>query len=264
MKLSKSELLRYSKQIILKKIGMMGQKKISSAKVLVVGVGGLGCPLILYLSNTGLGNIGIVDNDKVDLSNLNRQIIFNNADIGKLKVFQAKKFIKKINKKIKISIFKNKLTEKNIKKIINNYDIVCDCSDNYTTRYLLNDYCLENEKILISAAISKFDAHIFNFNFKRNIPCYRCFMPELPGLDNKCDAEGILPTVAGIAGTLQANEVIKSIIEKKNNLAGKMIIFNALKLDFRKVKLTKNSSCKVCTKKNDNKKNNPYFNFFFS
>ena len=175
MKIRSSELLRYSKQIILKKIGIMGQKKISSAKVLIIGVGGLGCPLILYLANTGIGNIGLVDNDKVDLSNLNRQIIFNSSDIGKSKVIQAKKFLKKINKKIKVRIYKERLTEMNSKKILNNYDIICDCSDNFATRYLLNDYSLKNKKILISAAISKFDAHIFNFNFKKNVPCYRCF-----------------------------------------------------------------------------------------
>jgi molybdopterin-synthase adenylyltransferase len=250
MKIGNSELLRYSKQIILKKIGIIGQKKISSAKVLVVGVGGLGCPLVLYLANTGIGNICLVDDDVVDLSNLNRQIIFNNSDIGKFKVIQAKKILNKINKKIKVKIYKDRITEKNIKKILNKYDIICDCSDNFTTRYLLNDYSLKNKKILISAAISKFDAHIFNFNFKKNVPCYRCFMPEIPDLENKCDTEGILPTVAGIAGTLQANEVIKSIIEKKNKLIGKMIVLNTHSLNFRKVKLTKNSNCiKECKKK---------------
>ena len=243
MKISSNELLRYSKQIILKKIGVMGQKKISSTKVLVVGVGGLGCPLVMYLANTGLGSIGLIDNDKVDLSNLNRQIIFNTADLGKSKVVQAKKFLNKLNKKVKVTTYKNRLTKKNIKKILNDYDIICDCSDNFTTRYLLNDYSLKNKKILISAAISKFDAQIFNFNFKKNVPCYRCFMPEIPDLDVKCDSEGILPTVAGIAGTLQANEVVKSIIDKNNELIGKMIVFNTLSLNFRKIKLTKNSDC---------------------
>jgi molybdopterin-synthase adenylyltransferase len=243
MKISKSEFLRYSKQIILKKIGILGQKKISSAKVLVVGVGGLGCPLVLYLANTGLGNIGLIDDDKVDLSNLNRQIIFNSSDVGKFKVIQAKKILDNINKKIKVNIYKSRLTKKNIKKILDKYEIICDCSDNFNTRYLINDYCLKNKKILISAAISKFDAQIFNFNFKENIPCYRCFMPEIPELENKCDTEGILPTVAGIAGTLQANEVIKSIIDKKSELVGKMIVFNTHDLNFRKIRLTKNSQC---------------------
>ena len=250
MEISRNELLRYSKQIILKKIGIIGQKKISNARILVVGIGGLGCPLVLYLANTGIGSIGLIDNDKVDLSNLNRQIIFNTADVGKSKVNQTKKFLNKINKKLKVRTYNNRLTEKNIKKILNDYDIICDCSDNFTTRYLLNDYSLKNKKILISAAISKFDAHIFNFNFKKKIPCYRCFMPEMPNLNNKCDAEGILPTVAGIAGTLQANEVIKSIIDKKNELVGKMIVFDTLSLNFRKIKLTKNSNCiEDCKKK---------------
>jgi molybdopterin/thiamine biosynthesis adenylyltransferase len=249
MKISNTELLRYSKQIILKKIGISGQKKIFSTKVLIVGVGGLGCPLALYLANTGIGIIGLVDNDKVDISNLNRQILFNTEDIGKYKVVKAKKFLNKTNKKIKINIYKNRLTEKNIKKILNKYDIICDCSDNFATRYLLNSFCFKSKKILISAAINKFDAHIFNFNFSKNIPCYRCFMPEIPDVENKCDSEGILPTVAGIAGSLQANEVIKSILDRKNELVGKMIIFNTFNLNFRKVKLTKSSNCSCCAKK---------------
>jgi adenylyltransferase/sulfurtransferase len=221
----------------------LGQKKISHAKILIVGMGGLGCPVALYLSNLGIKNIGIVDYDKVDFSNLNRQILFNTKDIGKFKVLQAKKFLQKVNKKIKINVYKVKIIKKNVQKILNKYDIICDCSDNFTTRYLLNDFCVKKKKILISSAISKFEAHVFNFNFTQNIPCYRCFMPEIPDVENNCDTEGILPTVAGIAGTLQANEVIKSILLKKNELVGKMIFFNTLNLDFRKIKLTKSINC---------------------
>jgi molybdopterin/thiamine biosynthesis adenylyltransferase len=243
MKITNSDLLRYSKQIILKQVGVLGQKKISSSKVLIIGMGGLGCPVVLYLSSLGIKNIGIVDHDKVDFSNLNRQILFNTEDIGKFKVIQAKRFIQKTNKKIKINIYKEEIIKKNIQNILNKYDIICDCSDNFNTRYLLNDFCLKNKKILISAAISKFEAHIFNFDFTKSIPCYRCFMPEIPEEENKCDTEGILPTVAGIAGTLQANEVVKSILNKKNELVGKMIVFNTLNLNFRKIKLTKNTGC---------------------
>ena len=243
MKMSNNDLLRYSKQIILKQVGVLGQKKISSTKVLIVGVGGLGCPVILYLASLGIKNIGIVDHDKVDLSNLNRQILFNTKDIGKFKVDRAKKFLQKVNEKIKINTYKTKIIKNNIQNILNKYDIICDCSDNFTTRYLLNDFCLKNKKILISAAISKFEAHIFNFNFSKNVPCYRCFMAEIPEKENRCDTEGILPTVAGIAGTIQANEVIKSILKKKNELVGKMIVFNTLNLNFRKIKLTKNADC---------------------
>ena len=250
MKMSNKDLLRYSKQIIIKQIGVLGQKKISSTKILIVGMGGLGCPVALYLSNLGIKNIGIADHDKVSMSNLNRQILFNTKDIGKLKVIQAKKFLKKVNKTLKINIYKLKIVKKNVQNILNNYDIICDCSDNFTTRYLLNDFCLKNKKILISAAISRFEAHIFNFNFSKNIPCYRCFMPEIPAEEGRCDTDGILPTVAGIAGTLQANEVVKSILDKKNELIGKMIVFNTHSLNFRKIKLTKNTECiKDCNKR---------------
>jgi molybdopterin/thiamine biosynthesis adenylyltransferase len=243
MKISNSDLLRYSKQIILKQVGILGQKKISLSRVLIIGMGGLGCPVALYLSNLGIKNIGIVDHDKVDFSNLNRQVLFNTNDVGKFKVIQAKRIIQKVNKSIKINVYKEKIVKKNIQNIINNYDIICDCSDNFTTRYLINDFCLKNKKILISAAISKFEAHIFNFNFSKNVPCYRCFMPEIPEVENKCDDEGILPTVAGIAGTLQANEVVKTILYKKNELVGSMIVFNTFNLNFRKIKLTRNSNC---------------------
>ena len=248
MKISNNDLLQYSKQIVLKQVGILGQKKISLSKVLIVGMGGLGCPVALYLSSLGIKNIGIIDHDSVDFSNLNRQILFNTRDIGKFKVIQAKKFLQNINKKIKINAYKKKIVKNNIQDIASKYDIICDCSDNFITRYLLNDFCLKNKKILISGAISKFEAHIFNFNFFKNVPCYRCFMPKIPEQENKCDTEGILPTVAGIAGTIQANEVVKSILNKQNELVGKMIVFNTLNLSFRKIKLTKNNNCATCCK----------------
>ena len=250
MKISNNDLLRYSKQIILKQVGVLGQKKISSTRVLIVGMGGLGCPLVVYLSSLGINRIGIADHDKVDFSNLNRQILFNTSDVGKFKVIQAKKFLLRQNKKIKVNIYKERIIKKNIQNIFRKYDIICDCSDNFNTRYLLNDFCLKNKKKLISAAISKFEAHIFNFDFSKKIPCYRCFMPEIPVEEYKCDTEGILPTVAGIAGTLQANEVVKSILNKKNDLVGKMIAFNTLSLNFRKITLTRSDDCvKDCNKR---------------
>ena len=150
MRANKNDLKRFSKQIILKKIGVVGQKRIFSAKVLVVGVGGLGCPLILYLANSGVGNIGIIDNDKVEESNLNRQILFTQKDIGKFKVLQAKKVIKNINKNIKVSVYKSKIDKNNITSIIKKFDIICDGTDNFKTRYLINDFCLRYKKKLIS------------------------------------------------------------------------------------------------------------------
>ena len=196
---------RFEKQIILKKIGVIGQKKIFHSKVLIVGIGGLGCPLLTYLVASGVGTIGIVDHDKIEMSNLNRQILFNHQDIGKFKVDQAKLKMLKINKKIKVISFKKKLNLKNIKSIFKNFDIICDGTDNYNTRYLINDECKKSKKILISAAISKFDGHLYKFNFKKKSSCYRCFMPEKPLIENNCQTDGIFSPVAGVLGSLQAN-----------------------------------------------------------
>lgn len=250
MKITNKDLKRFSKQIILKRVGIVGQKKIFASRVFVVGAGGLGCPLLLYLASSGIGAIGVADDDKVNISNLNRQVIFNSNDVGKFKVTQVKKAIKKINKKINVSIYKKKIGKKNINSILKKFDIICDGSDNFKTRYLINDYCLKYKKILISAAISKFDGQMFSFNFKKKVPCFRCFMPEIPEIENNCEDEGVMSTLAGVMGTLQANEVIKTILKAKNELASKIVIFNAYDLTLRKIKLRRNTNCiNLCTKK---------------
>ena len=243
MQIKLNHFKRFEKQIILKKIGIKGQKKILSSNVLVIGIGGLGCPLISYLAASGVGKIGIVDFDKVEFSNLNRQNLFEEGDLGKFKVVQAKKKIKKLNKQISVIAFKEKITSKNIKKIFKGFDIICDGTDNFKTRYLINDYCLENKKILITASISKFDGHLLKFNFKKKGPCYKCFMPEIPDIENNCQNDGIFAPVAGIMGTLQASEVLKSILNLKNDLNGQILIFNALKIELRKLKITINKKC---------------------
>ncbi len=243
MEIKLSEFKRFEKQIILKKIGLAGQKKIFSGNVLVVGLGGLGCPLLTYLAASGVGKIGLVDFDKVELSNLNRQTLFNQNDIGKFKIDQAKKVIKKINKNTKITLFKKKLTKKNIDKIGRNFKIICDGTDNFNTRYLINDYCVKKKKILVSSAISKFDGQLIKFNFKQKGPCYRCFMPSPPRNEINCQTEGIFSPVAGVMGSLQANEVLKSILDTKNDLTNKLIVFDALKTEFRKLKISINPKC---------------------
>ena len=243
MEINSSQFKRFEKQIILKKIGLAGQKRIFSANVLVIGLGGLGCPLLTYIASSGVGKIGIVDFDKVEISNLNRQTLFNLSDIGKFKVNQAKKAINKINKKINVIPFKKKLTSKNIKKIFSSFDIICDGTDNYNTRYLINDFCLKNKKILISSAISKFDGQLMKFNFKKKGPCYRCFIPSPPDFENNCETEGIFSPVAGIMGSLQANEVLKCILNSKNDLTNHVLIFNSLKTEFRKSKISINPKC---------------------
>ena len=234
---------RFQKQIILKKIGLSGQKRIKSAKILIIGMGGLGCPLLIYLASSGVCKIGIVDFDKVELSNLNRQILFNTSDIGKFKVAQAKSKIKKIYKKINIKTFKIKISSSNIESIIKDFDIICDGTDNFNTRYLINDYCKKNKKILISAAINKFDGQIFKYNFKKKVSCFRCFMPEQPMEDNNCETEGIFPPVAGIIGALQANEVLKTVLDLKDDLNNNILVFNSLTMSLRKIKVSKNPNC---------------------
>ena len=243
MKIDIADYKRFEKQIILKKIGLAGQKRIKKAKVLIIGMGGLGCPLLIYLASSGVCNIGIVDHDKVELSNLNRQILFNTSDIGKFKVNQAKSKINKIYKKKKIIIFKIKISNRNIDSIINNFDIICDGTDNFNTRYLINDYCKKNKKILISAAISKFDGHLFKYDFKKKGPCLRCFMPEKPFEENNCETDGIFAPVAGIIGALQANEVLKTVLGLKDDLNANILVFNSLSMSLRKIKIKKNLNC---------------------
>jgi len=244
--LNKKIVERFSRQIILKDIGILGQKKILSSKVLIVGAGGLGSPVAEFLARAGVESIGIVDDDKVSLSNLHRQSLYITSDIGKFKVKIAKDKIKKINPNTKVTIYKVRLNIDSFKKIINDYDYIVDGSDNFTTKFLLNDYCLKFKKILVTGAISKFDGHIFTFNFKnKKVPCLRCFFQELNisgGLLN-CESEGILGTVAGIVGTIQANEILKKILNIGKGLDGYIFILDLLNLNFRKVKIKKRKNC---------------------
>ena len=243
MELTFNDFKTFEKQIILKKIGISGQKRIKNSRVLIIGMGGLGCPLLTYLASAGVGNLGIIDHDKVEISNLNRQTLFNLSDIGKFKVVQAKKKIDKIFKAIKVKKFTAKIEKKNIRKILKSYEIICDGTDNFDTRYLINDECKKNKKILISAAISKFDGQVFKFNFKKKGSCLRCFMPEKPEQENNCGSEGIFSPVAGILGSLQANEVLKTILNLKDDLNNNILLFNALKSSLRKTKINSNPSC---------------------
>jgi len=248
MKFTKNQIERYSRQIILKKIGVIGQKKLLKSSVLVIGAGGLGSPISIYLAAIGIGKIGIVDKDKVELSNLSRQIIFENKDIKKSKSFSAINKLKKINPNIRFKSFNNNLSFKNINKIAKDFDVIVDGSDNFKTRFLINDYCLKNKKTLVSGAISKFDGQVYTFNFsKKKSPCLRCFIPTMPGngnLDNdNCEYEGVLGPLAGIIGSIQANEVVKEILKIGNSLCGYILIIDSLKLNFRKVKLNKRSDC---------------------
>ena len=252
MKFTKKQIDRYSRQIILKKIGVSGQKKLLKSNVLIVGAGGLGSPVAIYLTALGIGKIGIVDKDKVEMSNLGRQIIFESKDINKVKSLTAVNKLKKINPDIQLNTFNENLTKKNINRIAKKFDLIVDGSDNFRTRFLINDYCLKNKKILVSGAISKFDGQVYTFNFtKKKSPCLRCFIPIMPcNLDvDNCEYEGVLGPFAGIVVTIQANEVVKEILKIGNTLCGQILIIDGLKLIFRKVKLNKRSDCYCNAKK---------------
>ena len=247
-KLNKNQLEKYSRQIILKNIGILGQKKISNSKVLIVGIGGLGCPVAEFLTRSGIGVIGIVDHDLVSLSNIHRQSLYDEKDLDKSKVKVAQKKLKKINSKTKVKTYNFKLDRKNFIKIIKNYDYIVDGTDNFETKFLINDICIKYKKILVTGAISKFDGHIFSFNFKnKKNPCLRCFYQEETIADDvlNCEYEGILGTVAGIIGTMQANEILKNILNIGKNLNGLILIIDLLNLNFRKVKLNKRKKC-IC------------------
>tara|TARA_B100000959_G_scaffold111706_1_gene117826 strand:+ start:442 stop:1200 length:759 start_codon:yes stop_codon:yes gene_type:complete len=247
--LNKKLIERYSRQIVLKDVGPEGQKKIIKSRVLVVGAGGLGCPVIDYLCRAGVGNIGIVDNDKVNISNIHRQSLYNSRDIGKFKVSVLKQKIKLINPQVKIKTFKERIEKKNIEKIFTNYDFIIDGSDNFKTKFLLNKYCIKYKKILIVGAISKMDGHIFTFDFKNKTdPCLKCFYQTEPSDDIlNCEYEGILGPVAGIVGNIQAIEVLKKILKIGDKLNKKILILDLSKLSFRKVEFNKKNNC-ICKK----------------
>ena len=245
-KLNKKQIERFSRQIILKNIGILGQNKITNAKVLIIGMGGLGCPVAEFLTRSGVGLLGIVDHDRISLSNIHRQSLFNEKDLNQLKVKIAKKKLNNINSLTKIKIFNYKLNKSNFQKIIKDYDYIVDGTDNFESKFLINDLSLKYKKLLVTGAISKFDGHIFTFNFKnKKEPCLRCFYQEEKISDEilNCEYEGILGTVAGIVGTMQANEILKNILNIGQSLNNYILIIDLLNLNFRKAKIKKRKNC---------------------
>ncbi|OUX45668.1 MAG: molybdopterin biosynthesis protein [Candidatus Pelagibacter sp. TMED275] len=238
--LSENQIVRFEKQILLKEIGVIGQKKLLKSKILIIGVGGLGCPIVDILSRAGVGEIGIVDNDVVSLSNIHRQTLFDNNDLGKSKVSVVKNKVKKINSEIKVKIFKKKINFNNVNLIGKNFDYIIDGSDNFKTKLLLNDYCRNKKKKFISGAVSKFDGHVFSFNFKKkNSPCLRDFFQniEIDGDFFNCEEDGVVGTLSSIIGNIQANEVLKRILDIGTCLENEVLIVNILNLNLRKVKI---------------------------
>ena len=245
--LKKSYLDRYSKQIVLKNVGILGQKKITLSKVFIVGAGGLGCPIADLLCRAGVGEIGIIDNDKISLSNLNRQTLFNTSEINKYKVDVLKKKLRDINPLVKVNKYRKRINENNINNLISNYHIIVDASDNFQTKFLLNEKSFKLKKKLVVGAISRYDGHIFVFNFKnKENACLKCFYQEKPSDEIlNCDDEGILGTTANIVGSLQANEVLKLILGSSNVLKNSILILDTLNLKLRIVKFKKIRKC-IC------------------
>ena len=240
--LNKSQIERFSRQLVLKNIGARGQKKILSSKILIVGVGGLGCPAAENLVRAGIGTIGLIDNDIVNLSNIHRQSLFNSKDVKKQKVNVAAKKLKEINPFTKIETYNFRLDEKNIENIIKDYELIIDGSDNFKTKFLLNDYCIKFKKKLVTGAISKFDGHVFTFDFKdKRTVSLKNFYQEKEISDDilNCEFDGVLGTTATIVGATQANEALKLLMEIGKNLKNQILIIDLLNLNFRKVKFKK-------------------------
>mgnify|MGYP003339387967 FL=1 len=228
-----------------------GQKKLLASNILVIGAGGLGSSAIYYLAANGVGNITVIDNDEVELSNLQRQIIHNNSDIGEAKVYSAKKKINLLNDDVIISPIKMRIDYEYLKKIVNNFDYILDCSDNFNTRFAINKACYENSMNLISAAVKEFYGQLAFFNFsKKSQPCYSCFNHNdiKKDFDLPISEKGILGSIPGILGSMQATLTINQILNIGQDMSAKMMICDLLNFNFRQVKLNKNRSCKICSR----------------
>lgn len=247
IQLSNDEVLRYSRHLIIPEVGMDGQKKLKSGKVLMIGAGGLGSPVGMYLAAAGVGKLGIVDFDVVDQTNLQRQILHSTRDIGRSKLDSARETLEGINPNISIETYETRLSSDNALDLFANYDVVVDGTDNFPTRYLVNDACVLLGKPNVYGSILRFDGQVSVFDARRG-PCYRCLYPAPPppGLVPSCAEGGVLGVLPGIIGSLQALEVIKQLLGEGNPLIGRLVLFDALKFTFRELKLRKNSECPIC------------------
>jgi molybdopterin-synthase adenylyltransferase len=250
MALSDEELERYARHIVLREVGGPGQTKLRAARVAVIGAGGLGSPLILYLAAAGVGTLGVVDFDHVSLSNLQRQIAYRTGDIGRAKTEAAAETARAINPGTRVELHPVRLTAANALDILSRYDIVADGSDNFATRFLVNDACFFAGKTLVSAAVTEFDCQLATFKAHEHAghPCYRCIFPEAPpaGTAPSCSETGILGAAAGVMGTLQALEVLKEILGLGESLAGTLMIYEALATRFRTVRVRPDPACRLC------------------
>ncbi|MFV3127604.1 HesA/MoeB/ThiF family protein [Niveispirillum sp. KHB5.9] len=250
MDLTDSQIDRYARHIMLREVGGEGQSKLLSSSALIVGAGGLGAPMLLYLAAAGVGRIGIVDDDVVDLSNLQRQVIHDTAGIGVAKVDSAAARIAAINPDVKVEIHRTRLNRSNVLDIVGQYDVVADGTDNFATRFLLNDACYLAGKPLVSAAMLRFDGQLSTFKAHLGDPhpCYRCIFrePPPPGMIPSCSEGGVLGALAGSMGSLQAVEVLKELLGIGDSLSGRLLMYSALETSFRTVKIRRDPDCPTC------------------
>jgi len=247
---TEEQIERYSRHIILPEVGAEGQSKLLESKVFMIGAGGLGSPVAYYLAAAGVGTIGIADADVVDSSNLQRQIIHNQDRIGMPKVESARETMQALNPDVKVNTYNYFITADNVREIIRDYDLIIDGCDNFPTRFLVNDACYMEKKPLISGAMFRFEGQVATFkpHQQKDAPCYRCLYPEPPpaGLVPSCSEAGILGALAGAVGTIQAIEAIKELLGIGDSLAGKLMVFDALRMEWKKLKLHKDPACPLC------------------
>lgn len=248
--LTDTQIDRYSRHIILQEVGGLGQERLLASSVLVVGAGGLGAPLLLYLAAAGVGRIGIVDDDAVDLSNLQRQVVHDSAAVGRPKVDSAAERLRALNPDVVVEVWPFRLTPANVADLIARYDVVADGSDNFATRFLLNDACYFGAKTLVSAAMLRFDGQLSTFKAHLGAPhpCYRCIFPEPPppGLVPSCSEAGVLGALPGMLGSLQAVEVLKELLGVGDSLSGRLLMYDALATGFRTVNVKPDPHCPLC------------------
>jgi adenylyltransferase/sulfurtransferase len=248
LEFSEAEIQRYSRHILLKEVGGTGQARLRAARVLVIGAGGLGSPLVLYLAAAGIGTIGIVDDDRVELSNLQRQVAHTTDRIGMPKAASAARAGMDINPALRVEAHETRLSAANAPELVSRYDIVCDGTDNFATRFLISDACVLARRTLVSAAVLRFEGQLSVFKPHAGGPCYRCLYPEPPpgGLVATCSEAGVLGAVTGVMGTLQATEVLKEILGIGESLSGRLLVWDALDTRFRTIRLKPDPACAAC------------------
>lgn len=248
--ISDEQLMRYARHVVLEEVGEEGQIKLLESKVLVIGAGGLGSPVLMYLAAAGVGTLGIVDDDEVDITNLQRQIVHGTEDIGRPKVDSARARLESINPEVEIRTYPYRITPANALELIADYDLVLDGCDNFETRYMINDACYFSKTPLVSAALLRFEGQLTTIRAYEDgdAPCYRCIFPNppAPGMVPRCEQAGIFGAVAGVLGTMQATEALKALLGLGRSLSGRLVLYDAMNSDMRSLKVKRDPGCALC------------------